>query len=151
MADIEEGQTATKRTRRATAERQERRRRTGEQADTSALSVPIEVQRKLADEGLEGRWINDLGNRMHNKTKLDDWNKVPEVEPVPVGTDSRTGKPIMAHYCAKPTEYLEADRREHTDRLKAREQAVFTGKDHGDMDEAAYNPGSNYIGRRSPG
>lgn len=146
MADDEQVQNllevgnTPRRGRRANAERATRRRRGGSDADTSALAVPEEVSRELAANGLEGRWINDLGNRIYNKTVLDDWDKVPNVEPVPVGMDSRTGKPIMAYYCAKPKEFLAEDNRRRMDTIAKREQAVFSGKDHGEMDEGAYNP-----------
>lgn len=136
---LEEGNTP-RRGRRANAERAVRRRRGGGTEDTSALAVPEHVSRELAEKGLEGRWINDLGNRMYNKTVLDDWDKVSDVEPVPVGMDSRTGKPIMAYYCAKPKEFLAEDNRRRMDVLAKREQATFSGKDHGELDEGAYNP-----------
>lgn len=147
----EEGQT-TRRPRRAQAERAARRRRSGgENEDTSAFAIPVEMQRDLAARGLEGRWINDIGNRMYHKTKLDDWDKVPEVEAVPVGMDRMTGKPILAHFCTKPAEFLAEDNRRRMNALAARENATFTGKDHGEMDEAAYNPlEQSYIRRRAP-
>lgn len=148
---IEEGQTA-RRGRRAQAEQAvRRRRRTDDSADTSALAVSDEIKRELAAKGLEGRWINDIGNRMYQKTELDDWDKVPGVEPVPVGTDNRTGGRIMAHFCAKPKEFLAEDNRRRIDRINAREQATFSGKDHGEMNEGAYNPlEQSYVGRRAP-
>jgi len=148
---IEGGQMA-RRGRRAEAEQaQRRRRRTDDSADTSALAVPDEIKRELAAKGLEGRWINDIGNRIYQKTTLDDWDKVSGVEPVPVGTDSRTGKQITAHFCAKPKEFLAEDNRKRIDRINARERATFSGKDHGDMNEGAYNPlEQSYVGRRAP-
>lgn len=148
---LEQGDTPRRgRPPRAAAERAERRRRGGGNNDTSALAVPESVSSDLAANGLEGRWINDLGNRMYNKTVLDDWDKVEGVEPVPVGVDNRTGKSIMAHYCAKPKEFLVDDNRRRMDVIAQRERAVFSGNDHGEMDEGAYNPlGTTNSVRRS--
>lgn len=136
---------------RAAAEHAERRRRNGVQLDTSALAIPEHIKRDLAEKGLEGRWINDLGNRMYQKTELDDWDRVPEVEPVPVGVDSRTGNPILAHYCAKPAEFLKEDNRARTAKWNAQETAIFAGRDDGELaGDGAYNPRStqNAIDRR---
>jgi hypothetical protein len=149
MADIdganallEAGQSAPTRgrPRRAEAEPRQRRRRGGGGADNSALAVSDEIKRELAAKGLEGRWINDIGMRMTQKTKHDDWDVVDGVEPVVVGVDNRTGQQVKAYYCAKPTEFLQEDRKRRIVDIDNRERAIISGNDHGEMDEGAYNP-----------
>lgn len=125
---------------RAETELKERRRRGGVDVNTSALAVPQSIQDDLAAKGLTGRWINDVGNRMYMKTQHDDYDKVAGIEPVPVGMDRVTGKPVMAHFCAKPTEFLEEDNRRRIDGIKERENAIFSGRDNGELNEGAYNP-----------
>lgn len=125
---------------RAETERKERRRRGGVDVNTSALAVPQSVQDDLAAKGLEGRWINDIGNRMYLKTQHDDYDKVEGMDPVPVGVDKMTNKPVMAHFCAKPKAFLEEDNRRRIDRIKAQEDATFSGRDNGELNEGAYNP-----------
>jgi hypothetical protein len=133
---------------RALTERNERRRRNGP-TGTGSLDVPSEITDRLAAEGKEGRWINDLGNRMHDKTVNDDWDKVSDVEPRIVGMDKRTGQPINAYFCAKPKAFLEEDRKAHLDRLKEQERAIARGADGGELDQegGSYRPKSrNRIG-----
>lgn len=131
---------------RAQAERTERRRRKGGSV-TGVLEVTDEIKAKLAAEGMEGRWINDVDNRMHDKTKNDDWDKVPGVEPRQVGVDKRTNQPIIAHFCAKRKDFLEEDRREKLDAITERERAIVRGTDDGTAVEGSYQPKSqNRIG-----
>lgn len=125
------------------------RRRRGSASGTAALDVPDDITRKLAAEGKEGRWINDLGNRMHDKTVNDDWDKVSGVEPRIVGVDKRTNQPIQAHYCAKPKQFLDEDRKAYLDRLQEQEKAIARGADGGELDQegGSYRPKSrNRIG-----
>lgn len=133
---------------RAQTERIERRRRSAG-TNTGVLSVPDEITAKLAAEGKEGRWINDVDNRMHDKTVNDDWDKVPEVKERQVGVDKRTGKPIFAHYCAKRSDFLAADRQERLDVIKEQERAIVRGNDGSELNAegGAYQPKSqNRIG-----
>jgi hypothetical protein len=131
---------------RAQAERTQRRRRNGT-ASTAALDVTDEIKARLAAEGKEGRWINDVGNRMHDKTVNDDWDKVPGVEPVVVGTDKRTGEQIKAYFCAKPSEFLEEDRKARLTQIAEREEAIVRGTDGQTAVEGSYQPKSvNRIG-----
>lgn len=135
---------------RADTERAERRRRGGGTVEESALAIPDETKRELAEKGLETRWINDLGNRMYQKTQLDDWNKVEGIEPVPVGTDSRTGKPVMAHLCAKPKAFLEEDNARRMKQWDERERQSLAGRDPAAQIEGEYQPmGSTNTVRRS--
>lgn len=150
MADMLEGAEAARgqnRPNRAQAERTERRRRKGGGSTTGVLDVSDEIKAKLAAEGKEGRWINDVDNRMHDKTVNDDWDKVSGVEPRRVGVDKRTGQPITAYYCAKPAAFLEEDRRERLDAIKERERAIVRGSDDETAVEGSYQPKSqNRIG-----
>jgi hypothetical protein len=151
MADTE-GQMAERRgpgrPPRALTERTERRRRKGT-AERSILDVDADTAAKLASEGLEGRWINDVDNRMYDKTKNDDWTPVDGVEARQVGTDKRNGNPIMARYCAKPKSFLQEDRAERLNAIKAQERAIVRGADNSELgaDDGAYQPKSaNRIG-----
>lgn len=103
---------------------QERRRRQAGTLDRTQqlkLTVPQDVIDKHPDQTF--RWVNDSGNRMHALTVLDDWNKVPDVQPIPVDTD-KDGKPILAHLCMKKRDFFEHDQREKLDAVKAREVAL---------------------------
>jgi len=91
------------------------------------LAVPEEIAKKMAEQGRSVRWVNDTGNRMHQLTKLDDWDKVSGVPPVPVGT-AEDGKPILSHLCSKPTEFIHEDRKANEDRRKKVEAGMVKGK-----------------------
>lgn len=109
---------------RADQTRRERRRRGDETlAPAGKLVIPQEVQARLDRDGLIPRWANDEGNRIHNLTVLDDYDKVPDVEPVPVSTD-KFGSPIMAHLLAKPRDFIEEDRVHKESRRRAQEDAM---------------------------
>jgi hypothetical protein len=109
-----------------TAQRRRRRDHTAFGA-TLKLAVPPEIAEKMAKEGRSVRWVNDVGNRMHQLTKLDDWDKVSGVPPVPVGT-AEDGKPLLAHLCSKPTEFIEEDRKVAEKRRKTVEAGMIKGK-----------------------
>lgn len=149
MAELQSGQTTL--SKRAQTERVERRRRK-DTSGTGSLSVPDQITQRLAAEGLEGRWINDIGTRLHDKTVNDDYDKVSDVAPVVVGTDKRSGQPILAHFCAKPKKFLDEDRRERLNQVAERERAIVGGKvsdsEGGDLNEGTYQPKStrNRIG-----
>lgn len=113
-------------TNRAEATHTERRRRKDGSIDGNRdmkLSVPDGIKQ----DGFEYRWINDLGNRMHQKTVQDDWDKVEGVKPVPAGTDE-FGNPYFAHYCRKPSDFVEEDRKANLAALEERERSVIGGK-----------------------
>jgi hypothetical protein len=119
---------------RQTEERTERRRRSDVTIDGGQrlkLAIPPEVAERLKAEGRTPRWVNDEGNRMHNLTRLDDYDKVAGVDPVPVGT-TKEGKPIKAHLCSKPTEFIREDRTKLDERRKETERAMLRGKVPGD-------------------
>lgn len=90
---------------------QERRRRTDDTLDgnqAQRLAIPEEVRNRLRAEGRTPRWINDEGNRLHNLTKRDDYDRVDGVEPVPVGT-TKEGKPILSYLHSKPVAFIAED------------------------------------------
>ena len=148
---LQEGQMAAPRgrPRRSDAEQPRRRKRVGDLEDTSSLAVPQAVKDRLAAEGLEGRWINDIGNRMYLKTELDDWTKVDGVDPVPVGTDHRAGGKVMAYYCAKPKQHLEEDNAARLERWSERERKSLAGNDPESPIEQGYGGEGNRAWRTS--
>lgn len=114
--------------------RQERRRRDDATLDGNAakkLAIPEDVAKRLADEGLTPRWINDEGNRIHNLSVRDDYDKVDGVEPLPVGT-TKEGKPIMAHLFAKRSDFIAEDRAKKDVNRRATENAMLKGAVPGD-------------------
>lgn len=143
---------------RKTEERQERRRRRDDTIDGGQrlkLAIPPEIEERLAREGRTARWINDEGNRMHQLTKLDDYDKVEGVEPRVVGK-TKDGQPIRAHLCSKPTAFIREDQEKLDSRRKETERALLRGKNPGDPiagDDSFYADTANRIdvgARRSP-
>lgn len=121
--------TTEMRAKRSDEVRQERRRRDHSTLDASRslkLAVPDDVAQKLAAEGRTPRWVNDNGSRMHDLTKLDDYDKVDGVEPRRVGTKD-DGSPLMAYLCSKPAEFIAEDRRKADAPRRAAEQAMVKG------------------------
>lgn len=138
-------------------ERRERRRRADTTIDGGQrlkLAIPPEVEARLKAEGRVPRWINDDGNRMHNLTRLDDYDKVEGVEPRVVGT-SKEGRPIYAHLCSKPAEFIREDAEKADAKRREVEQALLRGKNPGDpiaaRDDFYVAEGTNikHGGRRS--
>jgi hypothetical protein len=107
----------------------QRRRRRDDTAfgPTLKLAVPPEIAEKMAKEGRSVRWVNDEGNRMHRLTKLDDYDKVAGVAPIPVGT-GEDGKPILAHLLSKPTAFVQEDRQNAEKRRRTVEAGMVKGK-----------------------
>lgn len=119
------------RTERSQEERQERRRRRDGTLDASQnkrLAIPEEIEAELKAKGLTPRWVNDEGNRVHNLTTRDDYDKVDGVKPVRVGTSKDTGKPILAHLYAKRTDFIEEDRAKADESRREAERAMLRGK-----------------------
>lgn len=126
------------RTERSAEVRQERRRRSDTTIDGSQrlkLAIPPEVEARLKAEGRTPRWVNDEGNRMFQLTKLDDYDKVEGVDPIPVGT-TKEGKPIYAHLCSKPDRFIQEDRIKLEERRKETERALMRGKNPNDPSAA---------------
>lgn len=146
------------RTDRQTEVRQERRRRSDTTIDGGQrlkLAIPPEVEERLKAEGRTPRWVNDEGNRVHNLTKLDDYDKVDGVEPRVVGT-SKDGQPIKAHLCSKPNAFIQEDQGKIEERRRETERALLRGKNPGDpiaaRDDFYVAEGTEikHGGRRSP-
>ncbi len=115
------------RTERKTDEQQQRRRRTDGTLDATQnkkLAIPEEIEARLKAEGLTPRWANDEGNRIHNLTVKDDYERVEGVKPVPVGM-SQDGKPIMAHLLAKRNDFIAEDREAADKRRRDTEDAMM--------------------------
>jgi hypothetical protein len=111
-----------------------RRRGNSEMRAASRLPIPEEVAKRLKADGLSPRWVNDTGNRMHQLTVQDDYNPVEGVEPVPVGTDPHTGKPILAHLLAKRADFIQEDRQERAKVRDNTEQSLLRGEVTGGAD-----------------
>lgn len=113
---------------RASEVAQSRRRRDDTNFQRSQkLHIPPEVAERLKAEGRSPRWVNDEGNRLYQLTKLDDYDKVDDVEPVPVGRQE-DGSPLLAHLLSKPIEYMRQDQAKAEDRRKSVEQGMVKGK-----------------------
>lgn len=127
----------------------ERRRRKPGSLD-AMQDMRLVVPESAKTDGFEHRWINDQGNRMHQKTVQDDWDKVPGVAPVPVSTDD-SGKPIYAHLCRKPTGLVEEDRNANLNLLAEREKGIMAGQKSDPQDDRkageSYAPVVNSITR----
>lgn len=102
----------------------ERRRRKG--GETHKLAIPDSV--KQAHPDMEFRWARDLGARMQQLTVSDDWDKVPNVDPIHGGT-GEAGLGYKMHLMMKPREFMEADRREKLEMLAEREQQTLSRPD----------------------
>lgn len=90
---------------------QERRRRRDDSLDRMAhlkLAIPDEVQERHPDKVF--RWVNDTPARMYALTVKDDWDRVDNVDRVPVG-QNQDGSPLYAVLCAKPREFWDEDQR----------------------------------------
>lgn len=116
------------RTDRATEEKTQRRRRmdgTLDQSMDMKLAVPPAIQAEFG-ETHRLRWFNDVGPRIYNATERDDWDKVPGVDPRPVGTDEH-GKPISAILLMKPREFDAEDQARKEVQRRERETAALKG------------------------
>jgi hypothetical protein len=125
---------------RAEQETQRRRRRDdGALHAAQRLPIPPEVQAELDAKGLQPRWVNDEGNRLHRFTVQDEYDKVAGVDPVPVGTNA-AGQPILAHLLAKPKDFIREDQAKAEAKLKLTEEALFRSPDAADQAAASRNP-----------
>jgi hypothetical protein len=125
---------------RAAQETQRRRRRSDEGVSAAKrLPIPPEVQAWADANDMHLRWVNDEGNRMHQLTQQDDYDKVEGVEPVPVSTGV-DGKPIDAHLLAKPKQFMREDQDRAERQRKQTEDALFRSADAPDRAAAGANP-----------
>jgi hypothetical protein len=121
---------ASGRTARQDEVRQERRRRNDTTLDAGQamkLAIPPEIAAKLAEQGREPRWANDVGNRIHRLTVLDDWDKVEGVAPQPVVINSDKGTTANAVLLSKPKEFIDEDRRKKDATRRAMEDGMLKG------------------------
>lgn len=127
-----------------------RRRGNSEMRAEARLPIPEEVRERLKAQGLEPRWVNDTGNRMHQLTVQDDYDPVEGVEPVPVGTDPHTGKPILAHLLAKRADFIQEDRAKREKTRDNTEQSLLRGEVPGGADPdnpRPAGPSPTYVAR----
>ncbi len=141
---------------RKTEETTQRRRRSDTTIDGGQrlkLAVPPEVAARLKSEGRTPRWVNDEGNRIHNLTKLDDYDRVDGVEPVVVGT-TKDGHPIKSYLHSKPEAFIREDQQKLDSTRRETETAMLTGRVPGDPtagDDSFYADPANKIRRGGSG
>lgn len=122
---------ASGRTARQTEVRQERRRRDDTTIDAGQalnLAIPPEIAQKLAEQGRSPRWVNDVGNRVHRLTVLDDWDKVEGVESQPVVVNRDKGTIAQAVLLSKPKEFIDEDRRKKDAARRSMEDGMLKGQ-----------------------
>lgn len=90
----------------------ERRRRSSGTANK--LAIPPEVIKAHPD--MEFRWGRDDEGRIQQLTQNDDWDKVPEVDPIHAGT-GRAGQAMKQYLLMKPKRFMEQDRAEKLARI----------------------------------
>lgn len=100
-----------------------RRRRPGNLDRMQARRLAVSDEIRDANPDYVLRWSNDADNRIYARTKQDDWEKVSEVEPLPVDTD-KFGKPIYAHLLRKKREFWNEDQKAMLDDIKSRERRM---------------------------
>ena len=103
---------------------QRRRRRDGTLDRTSELKLAIPDAIRAANPGRQFRWANDRGQRVHNLTVRDDWDKVEGIEPITVDAE-KDGTPIKAYLLSKPDEFVQEDEKGKMDRLRETEDGIF--------------------------
>jgi hypothetical protein len=143
---------------RATEETTQRRRRmdgTLDQSMDMKLAVPPKITAQYG-QSHRLRWFNDVGPRIYNATERDDWDKVPDVDPRPVGTDEH-GKPITAVLLMKPREFDAEDQaRKETQRRELERQALEgapvdpQGRDQAEVGNRFATPGNRISHSYSP-
>lgn len=102
----------------------ERRRRAG--GNASKLAIPDSIKQAYPD--MEFRWGRDDDGRIQQLTQSDDWDKVPDVDPIH-GGPGRSGGAMKMHLLMKPKAFMAADRSEKMERLTAQEQDALSRPD----------------------
>lgn len=144
---------------RAQAIQGERRRRKDSTLDRIhdlKLALPAEFE---DDKDYDYRWANDVGSRLFDLTRRDDWDLCGSENPEasdedrvrrPVGTD-KLGKPIYAYLVRKPKTFVEEDRKVKEERLRDMEAGLVTSSktspEDTRPDDVAYALPSNSIRR----
>lgn len=113
------------------------------------LAIPPQVEADYGED-FEFRWFNDVGTKIHVKTEIDTWQKVPGVDPLTVGADDEK-RPIKAYLCMKPKEFVREDRAIKDKMLCDVERGIVTGRTEQDelTGDVSYVPkgSGNRIGR----
>lgn len=126
----------------------ERRRRdisTIDGGQALKLGIPEAVQEQLAAEGKTGRWINDVGGRVHDLTTRDDYDRVDGVEARTVVINRKTGETAKAILVAKRTEFLAEDQANREQLRTAKEKAMLTRPEAAPDGEAQLPASSSYV------
>jgi len=97
---------------RAETTQTERRRRTG--GTTVKLAIPAAIIKAHPD--MEFRWGRDDEGRIQQLTQNDDWDKVPDLDPIHGGI-GRAGQPMKQYLLMKPKRFMEEDRAEKLARI----------------------------------
>lgn len=123
------------------ATQRERRRRVAGAAAGLRLYVPEEMK----DPAFEYRWINANEQRMHAKTKLDDWDPVtiPGLDSTRLAGEAKDGSGLNAILCRKPKELFQEDKARELQAIKDKEDAMKRGSlpvDGGLKGETSYIP-----------
>jgi hypothetical protein len=131
---------------RADGETQERRRRRDGTLDRmTELKLAIPDAIREANPGRQFYWSNDTGQKIYNRTVLDDWDKVEGIDPITVDAD-KDGTPIKAHLLSKPNEFVQEDNARKEAALKDQEDGIFrrgdiVGEGASDLSgDVAYTP-----------
>lgn len=152
-------ETLSLRTERKAEVAQQRRRRDDATIDGGQrmkLAIPPEVEARLKAEGRTPRWAVDTGNRIHQLTVQDDYDKVDGVDPVPTIINRKTGEVANQILLSKPTSFIEEDRVKREAPRQEMERALLRGKNPEDpiaASDSFYAVEGNKIshgGRRSP-
>jgi len=113
MTDNEEQPRRPGRPKREEVTNTERRRRKAGNT-THKLAIPDHIKRK--HPGMEFRWGRDEDGRIEQLTQADDWDPVPDVQPIHAGV-GKTGAGIKLHLLMKSESFMEMDRAEKMERI----------------------------------
>jgi hypothetical protein len=122
--------TESGRTARQDEVRHERRRRNDDTLDAGQarkLAIPAHIEAQLAAQGRTGRWVNDVGSSIEDRTVRDDWDKVEGVEPRTVVID-RKGTTAQTILLSKPKAFIAEDRAKKEAARRERERAMEKGQ-----------------------
>jgi len=103
--------------------KERRRRKSGK---THKLAIPQTVKDK--HPGMEFRWARDSEGRMAQLTQDDDWDAVPDINPIHGGT-GKDGKGMKMHLLMKPRDFWQQDYSEKLESLKAKESEALARPD----------------------